>query len=67
MCTLRVLVYHGARTPPSLHLVTTDDGVQVAEIADELLTQASDGVGVEVWCASERLYARGAVPTRKSD
>jgi hypothetical protein len=65
--TLRVLVYHGARTPPSLHLVTTGDGAQVAEIADELLTQAADGVGVEVWCETERLYARGAVPTRKRD
>jgi hypothetical protein len=60
------LVYHGARTPPSLHLVTTREDAQVAEIADELLTQSSDGVGVEVWCEAERLYARGAVPPRKA-
>jgi hypothetical protein len=61
------LVYHGARTPPSLHLVTTDGHGGASEIGDELLTQSPDGVGVEVWCEDERLYARGAVPTRKSD
>lgn len=66
MCTLRVFVYHGARSPPSLHLVTSDDHAHAAEIADELLTQSSDGVGVEVWCEEERLYARGAVPPRKT-
>lgn len=67
MCTLRVLVYHGARAPPSLHLVTAADDAHIAEIADELLTQSPDGVGVEVWRDDERLYARGAVPPRKSD
>jgi hypothetical protein len=59
------LVHHGARTPPSLHLVTTGEDTPVADIADELLTQSSDGVGVEVWCEAVRLYARGAVPLRK--
>jgi hypothetical protein len=61
------LVYHGARTPPSLHLVTVGDHSHAGDVADELLTQASDGVGVEVWCEEERLYARGAVPPRKFD
>jgi hypothetical protein len=66
VCTLRVLVYHGERPSPSLHLVTTSDELPVSEIADELLTQSSDGVGVEVWCEAERLYARGATPPRKT-
>ncbi|HEX3406705.1 MAG TPA: hypothetical protein VHS81_05665 [Caulobacteraceae bacterium] len=46
--------------------MTTTDDAPVVEIADELLTQSYDGVGVEVWCDQQRLYARGVVPPRQS-
>jgi hypothetical protein len=61
------LVFHGSRAAPSLHLVTASDHAHAAEIGDELLAQASDGVGVEVWCEDQRLHARGVTPPRKSD
>lgn len=63
----RVLLYPGSSDPPSLHLVTAEDNSAARAVADELLAEAPDGVGVEVWRDDHRIYARGATPARNLD
>jgi len=57
-----VLVYGGEPSLPAVHLVAASDATTASAIADDLLVQSPDGVGVEVVCDGKRLYARGVVP-----
>jgi hypothetical protein len=61
-----VLVHSGQRSLPDLHSVAASDMLAAAAIADELLVQSRSGVGVEVVCDGNRLYARGVVPVGES-
>jgi len=57
-----LLLHCGSASSPSLHLVTAEAHSTAEALADQLLTESPDGVGVEVWEGDQRLYARGVVP-----
>jgi hypothetical protein len=59
--TFTVLLRHERFATPSLHLVTAVNEAMAQEIADELLDDSPDCIGVEVWEGDRRLYVRGSV------
>jgi hypothetical protein len=63
MRTFRVLVRHTGLAAPSLHLVQTSDEAVARAIADVLMRDTPDAVGVEVWDGERQIYARGAPAT----
>jgi hypothetical protein len=63
--TFLVLLHYGSCERPSLQVVEGPDDSGAQAIADEILTETRDGVGVEVWRGKQRLYVRGVVPPRR--
>ena len=57
--TYKVLLHHKRFAAPSLHLVNAVNEAMAQEIADELMDDTPDCVGVEVWEGEQRLYLRG--------
>lgn len=64
--TYRVLLYDGLSSRPSLQLVTASNHLAAEETADQLLREATGGIGVEVWRDQRRIYSRGAVPAKRA-
>jgi len=66
MRTYQVLVHSGLGEPPALHLISAPDLFAAADLAEVLLTESHDGVGVEVVHDGRRVHTRGVVPTERS-
>lgn len=66
MRTYQVLVHSGLGAPPALHLISAPDVFAAADMAEILLTDSHDGVGVEVVHDGRRVHTRGVVPAGRS-
>ena len=62
MRTFRVLVRHAGSATPSLHLVQSTDAAVARAIADVLMRETPDALGVAVWDGERRIYALGEPP-----
>ena len=61
MPAYRVLVYGNGRAP-DLHIIDASTDARAEAVADCLMVEAPNSLGVEVVCEGRRVYVRGVVP-----